>query len=114
MMKALTVVRLKHTLPDLPYDFASLEPIISVKTMSSHYQGHHLSFVNNLNKIQEELNESIKKCLKFLYLTLFDPVQNLQSLKITKKINYCLTMLGHIFDHGVCIMFFGMVIIFEI
>ena len=37
------------TLPDLPYDFAALEPHIDRQTMQLHHDRHHQTYVNNLN-----------------------------------------------------------------
>ncbi len=37
------------TLPNLPYDFAALEPVIDAKTMQIHHDGHHGAYVKNLN-----------------------------------------------------------------
>lgn len=42
-----------HTLPDLPYDFAALEPHIDAKTMNIHWDKHHRGYVNNLNNAIE-------------------------------------------------------------
>lgn len=42
-----------HTLPPLPYDPAALEPHMSAKTFSFHYEKHHRAYVDNLNKLIE-------------------------------------------------------------
>jgi Fe-Mn family superoxide dismutase len=39
------------TLPDLPYDYAALEPFIDSETMHIHHDGHHATYVKNLNDI---------------------------------------------------------------
>lgn len=31
----------KHTLPDLPYDYNALEPVISAEIMQLHHSKHH-------------------------------------------------------------------------
>lgn len=36
-------------LPDLPYDFAALEPHIDARTMEIHHGKHHAAYTNNLN-----------------------------------------------------------------
>jgi Fe-Mn family superoxide dismutase len=41
------------TLPDLPYDFAALEPHIDATTMTIHHDKHHAAYVNNVNKALE-------------------------------------------------------------
>lgn len=33
--------RFKHALPDLPYDYNALEPVISAEIMKIHHQKHH-------------------------------------------------------------------------
>ncbi len=38
-----------YKLPDLPYDFNALEPVISAEIMTLHYTKHHQGYVNNLN-----------------------------------------------------------------
>ena len=37
------------TLPDLPYDYAALEPYIDTETMHIHHDKHHAAYVKNLN-----------------------------------------------------------------
>lgn len=53
--------RLKHTLPDLKYDFNALEPYISADIMKLHYQKHHNAYVTNLNIAEEKLAEAVQK-----------------------------------------------------
>jgi Fe-Mn family superoxide dismutase len=45
-------------LPDLPYDHAALEPVISRATMHLHHEKHHKAYVDNLNKLLEEQGRS--------------------------------------------------------
>ncbi len=45
------------TLPNLPYDFAALEPHIDAKTMEIHHGKHHQTYVNNLNAAIEKAPE---------------------------------------------------------
>jgi Fe-Mn family superoxide dismutase len=44
----------KHTLPDLPYDYSALEPVISGKIMEIHHSKHHNAYVTNLNAALEK------------------------------------------------------------
>lgn len=50
-----------YTLPDLPYDFSALEPIISTEIMQLHYSKHHAGYVANLNIALEKYAEAEKK-----------------------------------------------------
>lgn len=52
--------RSKYTLPDLPYDYKALEPIISEDIMRLHHQKHHQAYVNNLNIALEKFHEASK------------------------------------------------------
>lgn len=54
-------MRSKHTLPDLPYDFGALEPVISAEIMKLHHSKHHAAYVNNLNVAEEKLADAIAK-----------------------------------------------------
>nr|CAD7449424.1 unnamed protein product [Timema bartmani] len=53
--------RQKHTLPDLPYDYNALEPVISTEIMKLHHSKHHAAYVNNLNIAEEKLKEAEAK-----------------------------------------------------
>lgn len=58
------------TLPELPFAYDSLEPFIDEETMRVHHDGHHATYVKNLNDIltnQEEfLNMDIEELLQSL------------------------------------------------
>jgi superoxide dismutase, Fe-Mn family len=41
------------SVPDLPYDFAALEPHIDARTMEIHHDKHHQAYVDNANKALE-------------------------------------------------------------
>ncbi|XP_046406084.1 superoxide dismutase [Mn], mitochondrial isoform X2 [Ischnura elegans] len=53
--------RFKHCLPDLPYDFNALEPVISAEIMKLHHGKHHATYVTNLNVAEEKLHEAKAK-----------------------------------------------------
>jgi len=55
------VARCKHTLPDLPYDYHELEPVISADIMKIHHGKHHQTYVNNLNMIEDKIAEAREK-----------------------------------------------------
>ena len=46
--------RAKHTLPDLPYDYNDLSPVISSEIMTLHHSKHHQTYVNGLNAAEEQ------------------------------------------------------------
>lgn len=49
------------TLPDLPYDYAALEPVISGEIMQLHHSKHHQAYVTNYNKALEQLEQAMNK-----------------------------------------------------
>lgn len=49
-----------HTLPKLKYSFKDLEPCIDTKTLEIHYTKHHQSYVDGLNKAENELKNKRK------------------------------------------------------
>jgi len=53
--------RSKHSLPDLPYDYKALEPIIYAEIMELHHSKHHATYVNNLNVAEEKMREAVAK-----------------------------------------------------
>lgn len=48
------------TLPELPYGYDALEPIIDAATMEIHHSKHHKAYVDNLNKALEGSAEAEK------------------------------------------------------
>ena len=47
-----------YQIPDLPYDFNALEPVISAEIMEIHYSKHHKGYVTNLNVSLEKYHEA--------------------------------------------------------
>jgi len=47
-----------YTLPELPYDYAALEPHISGKIMQLHHDKHHQAYVTGANTALEQLAEA--------------------------------------------------------
>lgn len=50
-----------YELPELPYDFSALEPVISGQIMELHYTKHHKGYVTNLNVALEKYAEAESK-----------------------------------------------------
>jgi Fe-Mn family superoxide dismutase len=51
----------EYTLPDLPYDYAALEPHISGRIMELHHDKHHAAYVTGVNTALERLAEAREK-----------------------------------------------------
>ncbi|MBN6205421.1 superoxide dismutase [Ralstonia pickettii] len=47
-----------HTLPPLPYSYDALEPYISAEIMKLHHDKHHRSYVEGLNKAENEMQQA--------------------------------------------------------
>ncbi|MFH1942412.1 MAG: superoxide dismutase, partial [bacterium] len=47
-----------HTLPDLPYAYDALEPVIDEQTLRIHHDKHHAGYVTGLNKAEIKLQEA--------------------------------------------------------
>ena len=45
----------------MPYPINGLEPILSQKLLEFHYGKHHLTYVNNLNALQEQAADALEK-----------------------------------------------------
>src|ERR1043165_8369542 len=50
-----------YKLPELPYDFSALEPVISAEIMQLHYSKHHQGYVTNLNTALEKYRDAEAK-----------------------------------------------------
>ena len=55
-----------HTLPELPYDFAALEPHFDAETMRLHHDKHHQVYVDKLNAALNDLPELAGKPIEEL------------------------------------------------
>jgi Fe-Mn family superoxide dismutase len=49
------------TLPDLPYDYGALSPVIIPEIMELHHKKHHQAYVTNLNKALEQHAEAERR-----------------------------------------------------
>ncbi len=52
---------MEYKLPELDYQYNSLEPFISEKVLKIHHTKHHQGYVDNSNKILKKLEESRNK-----------------------------------------------------
>jgi superoxide dismutase, Fe-Mn family len=59
---------MKHELPELPYQYTSLEPFLDAQTMQLHYEKHHGGYVTKLNAALEKYPELLEKDLLELLL----------------------------------------------
>ena len=56
-----SALKTSYQLPELPYDFNALEPVISAEIMQLHYTKHHQGYVTNLNAALEKYHEAETK-----------------------------------------------------
>lgn len=63
---------MNHTLPNLPYDMAALEPHISAKTLSFHHGKHHQAYVTNLNNLIQNTDLATKTLEEIIQATAKD------------------------------------------
>ena len=50
-----------YTLPELPYDYAALEPHVSARILALHHGKHHAAYVKGANTALERLEEARSK-----------------------------------------------------
>lgn len=48
-------------LPDLPYDYNALEPVLSKEILEVHHKKHHQTYITNYNKALEDLADALQK-----------------------------------------------------
>ena len=68
---------MSYTLPELPYDFASLEPHIDARTMEIHHGKHHAGYIAKLNAALEGT--------EFAEMPVEEVIANLGALPAEKK-----------------------------
>lgn len=51
----------QYKLPELPYSYSALEPVISGEIMELHHKKHHATYVANVNKALEQYAEASHK-----------------------------------------------------
>lgn len=59
-----------YELPNLPYDYNALEPVIDEETMHLHHEKHHNTYVTNLNAALEKHPEADKDSIEELLANL--------------------------------------------
>lgn len=50
-----------QSLPDLPYDYSALEPVISAEIMKLHHGKHHNTYITTLNQSYEKYADAEAK-----------------------------------------------------
>lgn len=83
-------------LPPLPYSKKDLEPVISEKTLTCHYNGHHqtffltffliCSYVNNLNAFTKGTD---RKPLEYYITDVSGPIHNQAAQVVLSSHSYC-------------------------
>eukprot|EP00027_Filamoeba_sp_ATCC50430_P006687 CAMPEP_0168555156 /NCGR_PEP_ID=MMETSP0413-20121227/8174_1 /TAXON_ID=136452 /ORGANISM="Filamoeba nolandi, Strain NC-AS-23-1" /LENGTH=235 /DNA_ID=CAMNT_0008585967 /DNA_START=25 /DNA_END=732 /DNA_ORIENTATION=+ len=59
--RSLSTPSQSYKLPDLPYGYSELEPVISGEIMELHHKKHHAAYVNNLNAALEKYGAAESK-----------------------------------------------------
>jgi Fe-Mn family superoxide dismutase len=72
----------EYTLPDLPYDYAALEPHYSAEILELHHDKHHATYVKGSNTALEKLGEARERGS-------FDTINQLQK-------NLAFNLSGHV------------------
>ncbi len=69
----------KHTLPDLPYAYDALEPVISREIMELHHDKHHAGYVKNLNDALDKFPELFEKTVEELLMNLSEVPEEIRT-----------------------------------
>jgi superoxide dismutase, Fe-Mn family len=77
---------MKHTLPQLPYEYSALEPYIDAKTMEIHHSKHHQTYVDKLNAVLEKYPQLADRKIEDLLINL-DNLQMSEADKIALRNN---------------------------
>ncbi|MGB3682711.1 MAG: superoxide dismutase [Rubrobacteraceae bacterium] len=67
-----------YELPDLPYGYNELEPVIDEETMHLHHEKHHNTYVTNLNAALEQHPEADKDSIEELIANLDDVPEDIR------------------------------------
>lgn len=71
-----------HSLPELGYEYASLEPFIDAQTMEIHYTKHHGTYVEKLNKALEGQEDLARKSIEDLLRDIDEVPENIRQAVI--------------------------------
>jgi len=80
LLAASTMVFGQYKLPELPYKYSALEPYFDSTTMYIHYNNHHATYCNNVNKALEKYPELYKKSVLELLQNLNELPADIQSV----------------------------------
>lgn len=62
----------------LPYSYSALEPVLSENTVKTHYEKHHLSYLDKLNKELEKVNFDFSMSIK-------DVIKNIDQFPLDER-----------------------------
>lgn len=79
-MQNMSILRYPFSLPELNFSYESLEPYMDAKTVDTHYNKHHLSYVKKLNDSIKEFPELHNKNLEELLTSIEKLPKELQEI----------------------------------
>ena len=50
-------------LPDLPFAYNALEPLIDTATLKVHHQGHHKAYCDKTNSVLKQWRDEVSHCI---------------------------------------------------